>query len=135
MIRLERRRMLKWLVGAVLLLGVRRTATGASGKARGRPSTSEFTTLFRNRESAAEVGRAYLAHEPSAGSVKRLTGFLRQRLGAYPSTAPGRRRLRARFATECAKDFETGYVVMVRGWMLSRTEARACALVALTTPS
>ncbi len=32
-------------------------------------------------------------------------------------------------------DFDNGETVVVRGWVLSRTEARQCALFSLTNPN
>lgn len=67
------------------------------------------------RESARIVGRAYLARFPQDADPVRLRCAL-----AGPPLAERVRR-----------DFERGDVVQLDGWVLSRSEARRCALEAL----
>jgi hypothetical protein len=86
--------------------------------------------LFRHRESAQRLGRAYLAVRPEeadAALLLRELGYLtEERPGA---TGPDD--LCRALVDACAADFAEGRVVRVGGWILARTEARACALVAL----
>jgi hypothetical protein len=64
------------------------------------------------------IGETYLAMHPPEASRERL------RASVPADPAELRRRVRG--------DFERGEVVSVRGWLLSRTECRACALAVLT---
>lgn len=43
--------------------------------------------------------------------------------------------LQKMMAEKVQADFENGETVVVRGWILSRTEARQCALFSLTNPN
>lgn len=112
----------------------RRIVVGALGAAalslalprglRAEPSlTAALAELFGNLDSARHIGRAYLRQTPAEASRETLLSALD---GTLPSAAKGeelRRQLR--------QDFADGNVVTVRGWLLSRTEARLCGLAAL----
>jgi hypothetical protein len=76
--------------------------------------------LLPRRAHAKAVGRAYLAVAPAEASIDGLRALL----GAE-TTAEA-------LATRVRTDFGAGRVVVVEGWTLSLTEARACALIALT---
>lgn len=88
---------------------------------------------FRHPESAAAIGRAYLAGHPQDADpdtlVENVTAGLRCR-GCDPEAA-GRADLRQAIAREVRDDFAQGRVVNVDGWVLSATEARLCGLAAL----
>ena len=43
--------------------------------------------------------------------------------------------LQKMMAEKVQADFDKGETVVVRGWVLSRTEARQCALFSLTNPN
>lgn len=80
-------------------------------------------------ESAREIGRAYLRAAPGDDSRERLDRALRAELGGpMPSVAE----LRDRLAARSRRDFAEGRAVSVDGWRLAHSEARACALVALS---
>ena len=87
---------------------------------------------FRHPDSAAAVGRAFLAGHPQDADtlVDSVTAGLRCR-GCDPAVA-GRADLRQAIAHEVRDDFANGRVVSVDGWVLSATEARLCGLAALT---
>jgi len=81
--------------------------------------------LFTSRHSAAAVGRAYLRQRQDRPSARQVLEELH--LDAKSSgqcITPLRERLRA--------DFESGRVVSIEGWVLSDTEAKLCALAALS---
>lgn len=80
----------------------------------------------RLRRAMAVVGRAYLArfpHESSPALLKRSLGGGRTMGPADALAAAAARR---------SGDFARGDTVMVGGWLMARSEARACALAALT---
>jgi hypothetical protein len=97
------------------------------------PLASKLSQIFPHRDSAAAVGREYLKVTPLEADASQLIELI----------GPPKKFITAR-ATAGAEafadwlqakqrdDFERGRVVLVQDWMLSRTEARLCALVALT---
>jgi hypothetical protein len=85
-------------------------------------------------KNAAVVGRRYLAGHPQEADRRWLAGELGadlRRQGCDPrrTDAAG---LRAGLARQVRADFACSRVVRVDGWVLSVTEARLCALAALT---
>ena len=93
-----------------------------------------LVAVLRRPASAGAVGRAYLADRP--GEADR--DWLAARLGAdlrgrdCDPSCSDRARLRAGLARQLRADFAQSRVVRVDGWVLSVTEARLCALAALT---
>ena len=77
-------------------------------------------SLFRDKQAAARLGRAYLEGRPSADLASL----------EWPSLPAGGA-LRRRVARQIRADFAAGRVVCVQGWLLSETEARICAMAAL----
>jgi hypothetical protein len=77
--------------------------------------------LALGAESVREIGRGYRAMVPAESDRAALETALRADLHA------------ARVSNEeCVRaDFAAGRVIVVRDWMLSRTEARQCALFSL----
>ncbi|MEX2495407.1 MAG: hypothetical protein WD448_04920 [Woeseia sp.] len=80
--------------------------------------------LLPNAGSAAAIGREYLRECRQERSAQVLQAAIRASLAAEPVSAEA---LRGRIAL----DFRTADTVTLRGWILSRTEARLCALYAL----
>jgi hypothetical protein len=127
---------------AVLALGGAACA-GWAGRARAwlAPAARHqqgvaLLAAFSRPESAAAVGRAYLSGHPADADEIRLAADLADALrsrGCDPLTAPPAR-LRAAIADQIRADFASGQVVSVEGWVLSRSEARLCALAALHAP-
>lgn len=127
MTRRELMRLLVLAAGAPLWLTTRTVAAAQpEGRAAARPLDWIPAGLGESR-SAGLLGREYLATVPWEADrevLRRLLPRLDHREAA--GDAPGeplRRWVR--------DDFDAGRVVSVRGWLLSRTEARLCALVAL----
>jgi hypothetical protein len=92
--------------------------------------------FFADLGSAREVGREYLKLAPEEDDrdalVQRLAGAGLRRWEAFAATDPAAllRAVRARHT----EDFAAERVVRLRGWMLSETEARLCALAHLAGP-
>jgi hypothetical protein len=88
------------------------------------------TQLFKNQSSARIVGKAYLAVFPEEEILDYLVSKLA--LEEHPVSPnfldrclnPQHHAIRSRIR----RDFDTGDCVQIHGWMLSRTEARLCAL-------
>jgi hypothetical protein len=112
----------------------RRTLLAAAAAAllvsfrRGRaevPLCDRLARLFRHPESARVVGAAYLRLVREEADVEQLAALLEAELGEAEGAA-----LERRLAAQQRADFGAGRTVVVEGWILSRTEARVCALLA-----
>ncbi len=90
--------------------------------------------FFEDRKSAARVGEEYLRLYPTEDDgtrlVRRLAGGRRREVEwerlAASDPAAFRESVRARHR----EDFAAGRTVSLRGWVVSETEARLCALAA-----
>ena len=98
------------------------------------PRSSRLTKLLRQKESARIIGLEYLRivqHEADPEMLVDLIslGFSDGYKALHNAdTAKLRELLRLRMQ----QDFEEGHIVKLQGWIVSVTEARLCALVALT---
>ena len=81
----------------------------------------------------AEVGKAYMEQVPGENSPERLIDqlMISSTGNNIPNTADSLT-LQKMMAEKVQADFDKGETVVVRGWVLSRTEARQCALFSLT---
>ncbi len=86
-----------------------------------------LTGILGDRLGAREIGRRFLAAEPAEadGSVRWAAQILR-------NSAPGSASLRAAVRTSRERDFRLGNIVVIDGWVLARSEARLCAIAAVT---
>ncbi len=91
-----------------------------------RPAAVEglFYQLFADLSAARMLGRRYLADHSDEHSREWLIKKVLK--GARPRNLET---LRAVLANNLRRDFSEGYIVIVDGWVLSRTEARAAAIV------
>ena len=115
--------------------------TAARALLPGRATTAgeRLAAVMPHRDSAARVGRAVL----DAGAVERDVRGLLTGLGeAVPNLADILRDgsdddLRAALDDARRRDFaeRADGLTRVEGWVVARTEARACALVALAAPA
>jgi hypothetical protein len=86
--------------------------------------------LLRHPDSARAVGAAYRRTFPAEADPPKLTGLLLSSLSldearlARQSDAS----LRALVVARMRNDFAAGHTATIDGWILSRTEARLCAL-------
>ncbi len=80
---------------------------------------------FRHPESAIAIGRRYLSRYPDDTRPVALAQDLHRVGTGDPAAA--RLELRARVRD----DFERGDTVLLDGWVLARSECRACAALAL----
>jgi hypothetical protein len=98
-----------------------------------RHAAKLVTRFFGHPESARIVGAAYLGTRPDQVDVGGLLSDL------FPSAACGARGGPESTRDFCIEfderrrlDFESGRVVSIAGWVLSETEAKLCALAALS---
>jgi hypothetical protein len=80
---------------------------------------------FRHPDSAIAIGRRYLSRYPDDAGARILADDLRRAGADDPAAARAALRVRVR------EDFERGDTVLLDGWVLARSECRACAAVAL----
>lgn len=97
----------------------------------GRPPLcpSFLTGLFDDAE-ILRLGDLYRARVPEEDSVHAL---MRQLLSdrVISGLPPGDPALSGRLAEQVHRDFQSQRVVQLEGWLLSLTEARQCALMAI----
>ena len=101
-------------------------ASLANDLARGASRADATTAAAKGPDGVVRLGKAYLRAYPREAD----TEFLLTRLPGIDPT----QRVRPQMPTlvpAITQDFETGRVITVQGWQLSRTEARAAAAVAL----
>jgi hypothetical protein len=101
---------------------------------RTSPSRGErLAGLLNHEESARIVGREYLRLVPAEASQGVLTSRVVERLpgGFRTMDAVSDDRLHELLLRSTLEDFEEERIVELRGWVLSRTEARLCGLAAL----
>jgi hypothetical protein len=96
-------------------------------------AAARLTRLLAARDSARRLGRAAAVALPGAPGAADLAAAV---LGSLPGGPRGAARLgddemRRLVAERVRADFEQEATVRVCGWVLSRTEARLCALAAL----
>lgn len=93
--------------------------------------------LLLNQDSARMIGQAYVRVAPTEATPDVLFNLL---LGALPaghrnlSTASDHELRRVLLLSE-QQDFQEGRIVSLDGWIASLTEARLCALAALSRPT
>jgi hypothetical protein len=85
---------------------------------------------FSDARSIAATGRAYIDLFPGENDSRRLKRGIFRHSTAGTSSNPAT--LKSFFEERYRDDFAKGRSLVVNGWVLSRTEARQCALYALT---
>jgi hypothetical protein len=88
---------------------------------------ARLARLLPHADSAARLGQRYLEDAPQEADAMRLVALI----GIAPAAGKSDAALREHLETRIRQDFIDGATVTVDGWLLSRTEARLCALVAL----
>jgi hypothetical protein len=98
------------------------------------PLAVRLGALLPERASAVAVGAAYLDVVPDERAIGRLLASLEHRVRGLERIAATTTdaELRALLAAASQADFAAGDTIRVRGWILSRSEARVCALASLT---
>ncbi len=80
-------------------------------------------------ETISAIGKRYCEQFPAESRVRRLVHLLEEDAAARAAGQP------AFSSQQIQQEFVQGNTVMVDGWVLSRTEARQCALHYLTQQS
>ncbi|MBW1683557.1 MAG: hypothetical protein JRS35_00690 [Deltaproteobacteria bacterium] len=135
---IERRAFLRG-AGAATALGLAAPALLAffAGCGRESPLARSLSGFFADPESARAVGREYLELSPdmpdAAAVLERLAGSRLREWEALYASDPDR--LAQSLRLQHGSDFAHERVVAIRGWVLSETEARLCALAELAARS
>ncbi len=97
------------------------------------PTGRSLTGFLVRRQSARRVGLEYLRLAPWEANRDVLIGLLCQGRTARSSvhTRKNSEVIRKLVLSQQREDFTRGRIVQLHGWVLSQTEARLCALVAL----
>jgi hypothetical protein len=97
-------------------------------------SAARLVSLFKRRDSARAIGSIYLAARPEEADTHKLVKLVIRGADDVPLVVhhTSDTALRAWFRERQARDFATGRIVNLDGWLLSATEVRICALAALT---
>ncbi len=140
MTKFSRRVAMRW-AGWFALGSVIPSKASAAGAVLGSEDaniTSRLTRVYSHRDSAATVGRAYLAQTPRVRTSDGLIRLLSQRLSLQENAehapaleALNDQALQTHLAEAIKADFAAERVVEVDGWVLAQTEAQLCALTAL----
>lgn len=126
---MQRRRVIMALGATAFTLALRPFgAWAARARVDRLPAARDLVGALRHRGSAARVGVAYLAGHDGEHDTGHLVAALNRGLD---DRSPERPRLRAALDRRIRADFAESETVRVQGWVLSRTEARLCALAAL----
>jgi hypothetical protein len=82
-----------------------------------------------------EIGRAYQGQTASETDADKLaTLLLTDSAGSTVSSASDKSVIQTLLSKKIMQDFETGNIVILKGWILSVTEARQCALLFVNNP-
>jgi hypothetical protein len=115
------------------LAGVKPDGTAAlpnSGKAAADERADNLVKIFREQRCARAIGREYLGCFPAEANKHHLLSLIGQHADESRSFAASS--LGEWISSRIRDDFSSTRVVNVRGWVLSETEARICALAALS---
>jgi hypothetical protein len=111
------------LAGLAGLSGLALPGAAFAARPGNDPMVGMLRALFTSPEAAARVGE----HGLRDGAIVAAPGTIRAQLGAVGGADDLRALIQA--------DFAAGRTVRLGGWVLSRTEALACAYLALSEGS
>lgn len=92
---------------------------------------ARLAALISAQNSGRAIGLAYVAAVPEEAGRELVLRHLTRTLQLTADPSPADNELRLRVAAAISGDFATGQTVTLDGWVLSRTEARLGALIAM----
>jgi hypothetical protein len=126
---IDRRRMLGWLAAAAGVLVAAPGLACSSDDPEAAPTTTSEPGGEALLAAVQRVGDAYLAAHPDEADAEVLAAALPADVDAEGDPL----RLMRAVEDAAAADYAAGRVVLVDGWRLAQTGARAAALVSLST--
>lgn len=129
--RTSRRRFVGWAIGSLAsFVPALSSTTSIAADLQSRRYEvlrNAMFAVFRDQEAARAVGERYLADHPEERDRERLVADLFGRMPIRLSA----RAVRGTLTQRRLDDFTNDQCVLVDNWVLARSEARACALVAM----
>jgi len=116
---------------AVLLLGKWQTEFVRKHAVK-EMTALHFENFFKNPHSAAVVGKEYLKLYPQESDKNLLVSKMTAGHSKKNKILMTRDELKRQYYDLIQDDFDQDRMVQIEGWFLSRTEARLCALTAIT---
>ncbi len=89
-------------------------------------------SAFCDEATLREVGRKYLAQVPAEGTASVLLSRLEAEGAPRGADASPAIEGAGEAASQAEQDFQAQKILVIDGWVISRTEARQCALLALS---
>jgi len=131
----SRREAIKFAVAATVTALVRAQLPGVAALQRTQEALlpARLAALLAHPESAKVIGGEYLLKYPQEADLDTLLDQIASRIvasdvGLFTTT---NQQLREQLAGMVRADFAVDRIVKLRGWVLSMTEARLCALATL----
>lgn len=126
---MERREFLQITAAGMVALGLPGSALfAAPAPAAGVLAQPGLLAMFGDQQLVRELGILYRRAVPSEDAVEVLSEVIAGRTPVKEWDAPA---LRAHLEHQVRSDFGAGRTVLLKGWVLSVTEARQCALYSL----
>ena len=126
--RLTRRRLILSLAAALAPVGLVSFAWTNFPSLR----RAAVESLLTDIAGARTIGLRYLALAPDEADRTALASALFSGFSESPASPIEFTELRSTLAAQRDRDFAAGDTVVIGGWILARTEARLCALAALS---
>jgi len=122
------------LLGAVLYVRVPSVFAGTSRPGARHSLAAKLIACVDAKRSAEIIGLEYLRTVPAEANAEQLTSLICSRLSKpYGDLArANRKEIKSLLACKQQEDFAADRIVNVGGWVLSRSEARLYALVAIS---
>jgi hypothetical protein len=131
---ISRRAALKFALAAAATMFVRAHVPGVALFQQAQALVpTQLAALLAHPQSAKVIGIEYLRAYPGEADMDMLLDLIVSQLGASDAGlfASAEHQLRERLDTSIRADFAADRIVKLHGWVLSATEARLCALIAL----
>ena len=121
-------------IGAAFLLRAPSTFAGTRRPGARHSLATKLIACVDAKRSAEIIGLEYLRTVPAEANAEQLTSFICSRLRKpYGDLArANRKEIKSLLARQQQEDFAADRIIDVGGWVLSRSEARLYALVAIS---
>ena len=126
----------RWFIKAAAMLGI--TGAGGINMSTGGellddPITVRLADFLKDAKSANVIGQPYLDAVPGENDPDIIVRSIEMNHPVITSKlrTASTSETKALIAKMVTEDFSTGETIQLHGWILSRTEARLCALTSL----